>query len=142
MSIFQSGNVRVDDGGVHVSMYYFPLGTRHVRFGAITKVQRVRCRGASKTWGWTGLDCVWWRCARPSLARARRPRCAELTSFADGRSLGCGREFSDIEGVIISADGCFEVGVSPPDVDGLIRALAEHGVAVPGAGAEPDGVKG
>lgn len=54
-----------DDDEVRIRWYYFPFGTKHVRYDAISEVRRFRltnARGRLRLWGtgtfsyWAGLD--------------------------------------------------------------------------------------
>lgn len=105
---FTSGNVTVDDSGVHIKNYYFPFWfiAKTIKFKDIVKLEKIVCEpGNSKSWG-MNFNPVWW-------------------------SLDMFREFSGKPGLIIytSEHPTYwrpASGVSPPDVDGLIKAIQER----------------
>ncbi len=62
---YQDKWIRCDDSGIAVRAYYFPWGTKHIRYDAIRGVRRVRLellRGRLRLWGsanpryWASLD--------------------------------------------------------------------------------------
>ena len=74
---------------------------------------------------------------RRDVVEVRQPRPRQPpethTDASHAASLGCGRECSNDEAVVLHAGGCFDVGVSPPDVDGFLRTLVDHGVTAASA---------
>lgn len=65
MASYKDRFITVDDEGIHVSWYYFPVGTKHLAFSAIRQVTerkmgvltgKWRIWGASSPTQWFSLD--------------------------------------------------------------------------------------
>jgi hypothetical protein len=113
---FQSGYIKVDEKGIHISMYYFPFGTKLVRYENIGHIETYPASGNSKAWGMTPLifRWTWW-------------------------SLECGRNFSSMQVVEIVPKGGVgffspRIGITVPEHEELIKVIkanaAKKGITV------------
>jgi hypothetical protein len=106
---FKSGRVTVDSSGIHVAWYYFPAGTKTVKFEDIERIELIDSYLNSKSWGETitAGKWAWW-------------------------NLGMFREFSSSDGMLIitkNNPGTFfypGIGITPPDVKGTFDAIQKE----------------